>query len=80
MEFESGETPESRFATALDRFIPQLHNFHTQGRSWKEHGISAERILLRNVEIGTGSAMLWEWTQLLIGRAVDGGFLPEKES
>ena len=44
-------TPEARFASALDRFIPQLHNYHTQGRSWKEHGITPEQVLARNAEI-----------------------------
>jgi putative hydrolases of HD superfamily len=73
-EFESGTTAEARFASALDRFIPQLHNFHTQGRSWKEHGITSERVLKRNVEISRGSVILWEWTQTLIERAEAQGF------
>jgi putative hydrolase of HD superfamily len=73
-EFESGNSAEARFASALDRFIPQLHNFHTQGRSWKEHGITSQRVLLRNVEISRGSVTLWEWTQMLIERAEAEGF------
>jgi putative hydrolase of HD superfamily len=76
-EFESGASPEARFAAALDRFIPQLHNFHTGGRSWQEHGITAERVLTRNVEISEGSVVLWQWTQMLIGNAVTKGILPE---
>jgi putative hydrolase of HD superfamily len=79
IEFETGKTAEARFATALDRFMPQLHNFHTAGRSWKEHGITAERVLTRNVEIGDGSTTLWEWTQTLIERAVDEGLLPRND-
>ena len=73
-EFEARLTAEARFASALDRFIPQLHNFHTQGRSWKEHGITSERVLLRNVEISHGSVTLWEWTQMLIEKAEEEGF------
>jgi len=73
-EFEERETAEARFASALDRFIPQLHNFYTQGRSWKEHGITSERVLLRNVEISHGSVTLWQWTQMLIERAEAEGF------
>lgn len=79
-EFESGATAEARFATALDRFVPQLHNYHTQGRSWKEHGITAERVLTRNVEMSHGSVTLWEWTQILIERAVTEGLLPRRDS
>jgi len=79
-EFEGGVTAEARFASALDRFMPQLHNYHTQGRSWKEHGISAERVLTRNVQMNDGSSTLWEWTQILIERAVVEGLLPKNDS
>lgn len=78
-EFESGATAEARFAAALDRFVPQLHNYHTQGRSWKEHGITAERVLTRNEEMAQGSVVLWEWTQILIERAVKEGLLPRND-
>ena len=80
VEFESGATAEARFASALDRFVPQLHNYHTRGRSWQEHGISAERVLTRNEEMSLGSVTLWEWTQTLIERAVVEGLLPRKNS
>ena len=76
-EFESCATPDARFAATLDRFIPQLHNFHTRGRSWQEHGITADRVLARNITISDGSLQLWEWTQALIARAVAEGFLDE---
>src|SRR4029434_3484590 len=78
-EFESGATAEARFATALDRFIPQLHNYHTRGRSWKEHGITPDRVLTRNIEISSGSATLWEWTQTLIQQAADEGLFADEE-
>ena len=77
-EFESRATPEARFASALDRFIPQLHNFHTEGRSWREHGITAELILARNAEISYGSETLWHWTQVLIDDAITKGILLRK--
>jgi len=74
-EFESRLTIEARFAAALDRFIPQLHNYHTQGRTWKEHGITSDRVLERNACIADGSSTLWEWAQALLNDAVDKGFL-----
>jgi putative hydrolase of HD superfamily len=74
-EFESRQTIESRFASALDRFIPQLHNYHTQGRTWKEHGITSDRVLERNACIADGSSTLWEWAQALLNDAVEKGFL-----
>src|SRR6056297_294642 len=38
-EFESRQTPEAKFAGALDRLQPLLHNLYTHGRSWREHGV-----------------------------------------
>jgi len=75
-EFEDGTTADARFALALDRFIPQLHNYYTEGRSWAEHGITADRVLERNACIADGSARLWECARALLDDAVAKGFLP----
>jgi len=74
-EFESRKTPESRFAAALDRMIPQLHNYYTQGGSWREHAITFDRVLEKNVTMNEGATVLWNWTQRLLTDAVDKGFL-----
>ena len=74
-EFELGETPEARFALALDRFMPQLHNYYTEGRSWHEHGITADRVLERNASIANGSGKLWDCARSLLDDAVERGFL-----
>ncbi|HEX8673323.1 MAG TPA: HD domain-containing protein, partial [Longimicrobium sp.] len=34
-EFEAGETPDARFAVALDRLQPLLVNFNSDGGTWK---------------------------------------------
>ena len=44
-EFEARQTPEARFAASLDRLQPILHNYHTQGRAWRDHGVTADRVL-----------------------------------
>lgn len=69
-EFEARQTPEARFAAALDRLMPLLHNVHTQGRSWQEHGIHAGQVFARNSHIADGSEALWEYAQALIQDAV----------
>jgi len=78
-EFEEGTTPDARFALALDRFMPQLHNYHTNGRSWAEHGITVDRVLERNESMGEGSARLWECARSLLDDAVAKGFIARKE-
>jgi putative hydrolase of HD superfamily len=74
-EFEAGRTADARFALALDRFMPQLHNYHTQGRSWAEHGITVDRVLEKNAGMAGGSARLWECTRELLQDAVSKGYL-----
>jgi putative hydrolase of HD superfamily len=78
-EFEACETPDARFATALDRFIPQLHNYHTRGKSWSEHGVTADRVLEGNACIAEGSATLWECAQALLRDAVAKGYLKQSK-
>ena len=78
-EFEAARTPDARFALALDRFMPQLHNYHTHGRSWTEHGITADRVLERNACMADGSEKLWECAKSLLDDAVAKGLLPSKK-
>ena len=65
-EFEDRQTKEAKFAFALDRLLPILHNVFTQGRSWKEHGIRQEQALSKNRPIEDGSPVLWEAVESLI--------------
>lgn len=74
-EFEARCSPEARFAAALDRLMPLLHNYTTEGRSWQEHGITSDMVLARNAQIGDGAAPLWETAQSLIADAVTRGYL-----
>ncbi|WJH35481.1 HD domain-containing protein [Paenibacillus sp. CC-CFT747] len=76
-EFEERVTPEARFAAALDRFQPLLHNYHTQGHTWKKFGITAEMVLSRNASIAEGSEALWAYARRLIEESVEKGYLPE---
>ncbi|MBV9867030.1 MAG: HD domain-containing protein [Abitibacteriaceae bacterium] len=76
IEFEDRATPEARFAAALDRLMPLLHNYHTEGRSWREHGITQDQVVVRNHHIADGSQALWQFAQDFIQQAVAQGFLP----
>jgi len=74
-EFEAMETPESRYAAALDRLQPLLHNFLTEGRAWREHGITRGQVRARNHHIADGAPVLWEYAENLIDEAVEKGYL-----
>jgi putative hydrolase of HD superfamily len=69
-EFEQRQTVEAKFANALDRLLPVLHNYFTNGRSWKEHGITQEQALQKNAAIAEGSAVIWNLVETLIRDAL----------
>ena len=76
-EFEARETPEACFAAALDRLQPLLHNFHTQGGTWREHDINRQQVIQRNSPMQDGAPILWEYAEKLIDEAVEKGMLKE---
>jgi putative hydrolase of HD superfamily len=74
-EFEHGETPESRFAHAVDRSMPVLLNLASEGQSWKENGISYERVVKRiEPEIKAGCPALWEYLKVKLEDARGKGY------
>ena len=74
-EFERRETPEAILAAALDRLDPLLHNCFTQGKSWKEHGVTQDQVVQINRRIGLAAPLLWERAHALILDAVEKGHL-----
>ena len=76
-EFEAKQSPEARFAGALDRLQPLLHNFNTGGLAWRQHDISVAQVLERNACIGSGSENLWNYARWLIDESLRLGYLTE---
>ncbi|HET9443432.1 MAG TPA: HD domain-containing protein, partial [Acidimicrobiales bacterium] len=74
-EFEARETPDARFAAALDRLQSVLLNLATDGRAWREHGITADRVRAANAHMARGSAALWNHVSALLDGAVARGHL-----
>jgi putative hydrolase of HD superfamily len=74
-EFEASETPEARFANALDRLQPLMHNVATRGHMWKQHGIVQSQVVDRNRKIADGAPDLWTFARRLIEQAANDGHL-----
>ncbi|UFN68529.1 HD domain-containing protein [Vibrio alginolyticus] len=74
-EFEAAQTDDAKYAKALDRLIPMLLNYHNNGQSWKEHGVSREQALTINKRIEFGSVTLWDKAKELIEEATEKGWL-----
>ncbi|ADO75613.1 HD domain-containing protein [Stigmatella aurantiaca] len=74
-EFERGDTPEARFAQAVDRAMPVLLNLANQGQSWRENGVSHERVVRRiAAPIQAGCPALWEYLEVRLEEARQKGW------
>lgn len=76
-EFEARETPDARFASALDRLAPFLLNLEHQGGSWREHQVSADRVRANLAKVGEGAPELAPFVNAAIEGAVAAGWLAE---
>ncbi len=74
-EFEARATPEAKFAAALDRVQPLMHNYCTGGAIWKKHGVRSDKVRERNRHVGEGSIVLWQFAEAMIRDAVEKGYL-----
>lgn len=79
-EFEAMETPESRFANALDRLQPVLSNYHCGGGTWREYGVTEDQVWERLRPIAAGSRALWEYVSDLVKEAVRTGAISRSAS
>jgi len=74
-EFDAMETPTAKYAAAMDRIQPYLHNTLTDGHTWLEGHPSVEAV---NKRIGPAIEAIPEiksWYEANIKRAVEKGWL-----
>ncbi len=76
-EFENRETPESKYANALDRFQPFLQNYATKGQIWRKNDITRHQVMDRMKPVYDGAPLLWNLVELLIDDAVQKKYLAE---
>ena len=74
-EFEKRETAESRFANAMDRVQPFLHNYFTDGQTWQANKINSRQVHERMRPVKDGAPDLWDYVNNLIMDAVKKGIL-----
>jgi putative hydrolases of HD superfamily len=73
-EFEQAESNEALFAHAVDRAMPVLLNLANEGQSWRENGISYERVVQRiQPPIQAGCPALWEYLESRLEEARNKG-------
>ncbi len=78
-EFEDYETPESKYAHAMDNLQPLLLNNSNDGSDWLEHGVTKDQVYGRQNKTRLGSEKLFEEvTDRLIREHIEKGNIKEK--
>ena len=72
-EFEANETPEARFAHAMDNFQPLLLNHSNNGGDWREHGVTAAKVYGRHSKTRLGSERLYEVSDRILQENITKG-------
>ncbi|MGI6561102.1 MAG: HD domain-containing protein [Clostridia bacterium] len=75
IEYDERKTNESKFANALDRFMPIYHNYRTDGTQWKRFNVTKEQVLIKNRHVQEGSKILWEYIEKIVEESVEQGYL-----
>jgi putative hydrolase of HD superfamily len=74
-EFEFEDTAEAKFARAIDRIPPVLHNLHGDLHSWKDNDIPIEKVLQVNSNIKHGSESIWAVIESRLNEVATSGIL-----
>ena len=74
-EFEARSTAESKYANALDRLQPLLHNSRTQGGTWRIHNVTRDKVLKRMEPIKIGMPEVYPMVERIIEEACVAGWI-----
>ena len=74
-EFEENQSPEAKFANALDRLQPIILNHLTKGRAWREHKVKGSQVRNRNQHVCEASVEFAELIEQIIQFNVEEGNL-----
>lgn len=74
-EFEARETADARFAGALDRLMPLIHNTLNNGHTWRLNGIKLEQVWVNTDIVERASQDLAGYMRaLLLNAQAEGQF------
>ena len=76
-EFEENQTPEAKFAHAMDNFQPLILNNSNDGGDWREHNVTAKQVYGRQLKTKDGSKKLFEITDMILQENIKKGSIKE---
>ena len=74
-EFEANETPEARYAHAMDNLQPLLLNDSNDGGDWTGHQVTAAQVYGRQNKTRLGSQTLFEVSDRIIQKNIQAGHI-----
>lgn len=74
-EFEARHTAESKYANALDRLQPLLHNSRTEGGTWRIHKVTKNKVLKRMEPVKIGMPEVYPMVEKIIEEACTRGWI-----
>ena len=76
-EFEENQTPEAKFAHAMDNFQPLILNNSNDGEDWREHNVTAKQVYGRQSKTKDGSKKLFEIIDMILQENIRKGNIKE---
>lgn len=74
-EQETGLSRESKLLKVIDRLLPFLHNMTSEGRAWRDNGITKSQVLKAHQFIEIESPEIHTWFRVKLDYAVEQGWL-----
>lgn len=76
-EFDEAKTPDARYAAALDRLQPFIHNLCTEGHTWVQAKVNKEQVYKRSGLSMEVLPALKPWMEEQINDAIKKGWISE---
>ena len=76
-EFDRMDTPDSRFAAALDRLQPISNNHLTNGHTWRKGHVKSAQVYERMVPVKQATPELWPLVERIVAHGIEIGALKE---
>lgn len=74
-EQEAGQSKEAKLLKVIDRLLPFLHNMSSEGRAWRDNGVSKSQVLRVHQFIESESPEIHAWFKARLDFAVEQGWL-----
>ena len=74
-EFDRMDTPDSRYAAAIDRLQPFICNYVTEGYTWRLHHVTRAQVYERMDMVRAAAPGLWPFVEDVVRDAMEKGYI-----